>query len=105
MARRSQRPMSQDYATAAESCLILDLHGNCRSEPMANRPPLLGQAAASGRRGTLAPAAARRAAWLIMIVMALDHANFFIARAHSPGERWSDPLPRYEARWLFSRAS
>jgi uncharacterized membrane protein len=38
---------------------------------------------------------------VIMIVMALDHANFFIARAHSPGERWSDPLPRYESALAF----
>jgi uncharacterized membrane protein len=38
---------------------------------------------------------------VIMIAMALDHANFFIARAHSPGERWSDPLPRYENALAF----
>jgi uncharacterized membrane protein len=38
---------------------------------------------------------------VIMIAMALDHANFFIARAHSPGERWSDPLPRYESALAF----
>jgi uncharacterized membrane protein len=71
---------------------------------MANRPPLLGQApampagvAASAAR--LPPLDALRG--VIMIVMALDHANFFIARAHSPGERWSDPLPRYESTLAF----
>jgi uncharacterized membrane protein len=37
----------------------------------------------------------------IMIVMALDHANLFIARAHSPGERWSDRLPAYDSALPF----
>lgn len=32
---------------------------------------------------------------LIMILMALDHANFFIAQKHSTGEHWGGPFPVY----------
>ncbi|MDY7075459.1 MAG: heparan-alpha-glucosaminide N-acetyltransferase domain-containing protein [Chloroflexota bacterium] len=32
---------------------------------------------------------------LIIVLMALDHANFFIAQQHSPGEYWGGPFPRY----------
>jgi len=32
---------------------------------------------------------------LIMVLMALDHANHFIAQQHSPGEYWGGPFPRY----------
>lgn len=53
--------------------------------------------AASGRitagEARLLPLEALRG--LIMIVMALDHANLFIAHEHSPGEFWSGPFPRY----------
>jgi len=36
----------------------------------------------------------------IVIVMALDHANFFIAEAHSPGEHWFE-MPRYDSALPF----
>jgi uncharacterized membrane protein len=32
---------------------------------------------------------------LIMILMAIDHANFFVARMHPTGEFWGVPLPQY----------
>ena len=32
---------------------------------------------------------------LIIVVMALDHANFFIARQHSSPEHWGLPMPTY----------
>ena len=32
---------------------------------------------------------------LIMILMAIDHANFFVARLHPTGEFWGVPLPQY----------
>jgi uncharacterized membrane protein len=32
---------------------------------------------------------------LIIILMALDHANYFIAQQHSPGEYWGGPFPVY----------
>ena len=32
---------------------------------------------------------------LIMVLMALDHANHFIAQQHSPGEYWGGPFPAY----------
>jgi uncharacterized membrane protein len=74
------------------------------SESTINRSPVLDEAtlrpsgvAASAAR--LPPLDALRG--VLMIVMALDHANLFIAREHSPGERWSDPLPRYESALAF----
>jgi uncharacterized membrane protein len=33
---------------------------------------------------------------LIIILMALDHANFFIAQQHSSGEYWGGPFPIYD---------
>jgi uncharacterized membrane protein len=67
---------------------------------MPNRPPLHGQAPATlTSAARLLPLDALRG--VIMIVMALDHANLFIARAHSPGERWSEPLPRYDSALSF----
>lgn len=33
---------------------------------------------------------------LIMVLMALDHANYFVAQKHSPGEYWGGPFPVYE---------
>ncbi|MBI5280468.1 MAG: DUF1624 domain-containing protein [Candidatus Solibacter usitatus] len=41
---------------------------------------------------------------LIMVLMALDHASFFLARVH-PFEFWSGPLPDYgsSASWFFTR--
>ncbi|NQU29992.1 MAG: hypothetical protein HQ525_04935, partial [Anaerolineae bacterium] len=32
---------------------------------------------------------------LIMILMALDHANHFIAQQHSSGEYWGGSFPEY----------
>lgn len=32
---------------------------------------------------------------LIMILMAIDHANYFVARMHPTGEFWGVPLPQY----------
>lgn len=32
---------------------------------------------------------------LIVVTMALDHANLFIAQKHSPGEYWGGPYPAY----------
>jgi len=37
----------------------------------------------------------------IMIAMALDHANAFVARAHSSGEFWAGAMPRYEGALAF----
>jgi len=33
---------------------------------------------------------------LIMILMAIDHANYFVARMHPTGEFWGIPLPQYD---------
>ncbi|MGB2908071.1 MAG: heparan-alpha-glucosaminide N-acetyltransferase domain-containing protein [Candidatus Aminicenantaceae bacterium] len=38
---------------------------------------------------------------LILLFMALDHANFFVARMHPTGEFWGIPLPSYESLWAF----
>jgi len=38
---------------------------------------------------------------LIMILMAVDHANFFISRTHPTGEFWGIPLPHYESALAF----
>jgi len=38
---------------------------------------------------------------LIIAFMALDHANYFIARAHSSGEHWGGPFPAYTAALPF----
>lgn len=38
---------------------------------------------------------------LIMALMAVDHANYFIARSHPTGEFWGIPLPYYESSWAF----
>jgi uncharacterized membrane protein len=38
---------------------------------------------------------------LIMIVMALDHANAFVARRHSPGEFWAGAIPQYASALDF----
>jgi uncharacterized membrane protein len=32
---------------------------------------------------------------LIMVLMALDHANYFVARGHPSGEFWGVPIPQY----------
>ncbi|MFA9452788.1 MAG: DUF1624 domain-containing protein [Candidatus Aminicenantaceae bacterium] len=38
---------------------------------------------------------------LILALMAVDHANFFVARMHPTGEFWGIPLPSYESVWAF----
>jgi uncharacterized membrane protein len=38
---------------------------------------------------------------LLMIFMAVDHANFFVSRAHPTGEFWGIPLPQYESFLAF----
>jgi len=38
---------------------------------------------------------------LIIILMALDHANHFIAQQHSPGEYWGGPFPAYHDALAF----
>ena len=38
---------------------------------------------------------------LIMILMALDHANHFVAQGHSPGEYWGGPMPTYLSGLAF----
>ncbi len=45
------------------------------------------------RLGRLFPLDALRG--LIMILMALDHANYFVARRHPTGEFWGIPIPQY----------
>jgi len=39
---------------------------------------------------------------VIMVLMALDHANHFIAQQHSPGEYWGGPFPVYDSALAFS---
>ncbi len=38
---------------------------------------------------------------LIILFMALDHANWFIARQHAPGEYWGGPFPAYDSALPF----
>jgi uncharacterized membrane protein len=38
---------------------------------------------------------------LVMVLMALDHANLFIAQQHSPGEYWGGPFPVYRDALAF----
>src|SRR5512143_57749 len=38
---------------------------------------------------------------VIMLVMALDHANAFIAHAHPLAEMWAGPFPRYDSALAF----
>jgi len=38
---------------------------------------------------------------LIIVFMALDHANYFIAQKHSPGEHWGGPFPAYDSALPF----
>jgi uncharacterized membrane protein len=37
----------------------------------------------------------------IMMFMALDHANYFVAKQHSTGEYWGGPFPHYESAFAF----
>ncbi len=38
---------------------------------------------------------------LIMVLMTVDHANYFVVRMHPTGEFWGIPLPQYESAWAF----
>lgn len=38
---------------------------------------------------------------LLVVLMALDHANYFVARAHSPGEYWGGLFPAYPTATAF----
>ena len=38
---------------------------------------------------------------LIVVLMALDHANYFVAQAHSSGEYWGGSFPVYPTVWAF----
>lgn len=38
---------------------------------------------------------------LIMVLMALDHANYFIAQQHSSGEYWGGPIPDFPSVLAF----
>lgn len=38
---------------------------------------------------------------LIIVLMALDHANLFVAHKHSSGEYWGGPLPAYDSQLAF----
>lgn len=52
------------------------------------------------RSGRFFPVDALRG--LIIILMALDHANYFVAHKHSPGEYWGGLLPVYETSLAFT---
>ena len=47
----------------------------------------------TSQRSRLLPVDALRG--LIIIFMAIDHANFFVAQKHSSGEMWGGPFPTY----------
>jgi uncharacterized membrane protein len=38
---------------------------------------------------------------LIIVLMAVDHANYFVARMHPNGEFWGIPLPKYDSAVAF----
>lgn len=38
---------------------------------------------------------------LLVVLMALDHANYFVAQAHSSGEYWGGPFPAYPTAAAF----
>ena len=52
------------------------------------------ESATTVRLGRLFPLDALRG--LVMILMAVDHANYFVARMHPTGEFWGVPLPQYD---------
>lgn len=38
---------------------------------------------------------------LIVVLMAVDHANYFVAQQHSAGEHWGGPFPAYDSALAF----
>lgn len=38
---------------------------------------------------------------LLVVIMALDHANYFVAQTHSSGEYWGGPFPAYATAGAF----
>ena len=38
---------------------------------------------------------------LIVVLMAVDHANYFVAQQHPQGEHWGGPFPVYESALHF----
>ena len=60
---------------------------------MPDRPDSSTLALVAPRTSRLLPVDALRG--LIIVFMALDHANHFIAQKHSPGEMWGGPFPTY----------
>ena len=38
---------------------------------------------------------------LVIVLMAVDHANYFVARMHPNGEFWGIPLPQYDSVLAF----
>jgi uncharacterized membrane protein len=59
----------------------------------------MNQGATNFRTDRLLPLDALRG--LILVLMAVDHANYFVARLHPTGEFWGIPLPRYDSLLAF----
>ena len=53
----------------------------------------------SASEGRLLPLDALRG--LILVLMAVDHASYFVARLHPTGEFWGIPLPAYDSMGAF----
>jgi uncharacterized membrane protein len=60
-----------------------------------------GQTSETTEQGTSRLIAVDALRGLIMILMALDHANYFVAQQHSPGEYWGGTFPTYDDPLAF----